>query len=67
MTEKPLKIRQVAEMVGVDPTTIRRWCAAGKGPEHFKTPGGVLLFPADAARQWVATVIASYLLEDPRA
>jgi predicted site-specific integrase-resolvase len=57
MNEKPLRIGEVARLVGVDIVTVRRWCQAGKGPRYFRTPQGSYRFPAEQARKWAASII----------
>jgi excisionase family DNA binding protein len=48
--------RQVAEMAGVTPITVRRWVAAGIGPAHRRLPSGTLRFhPADVEK-WVKSL-----------
>lgn len=37
--DAPVPVSKVAEIMGVNPQTVARWCAAGKIPA-FKTPGG---------------------------
>lgn len=32
--EKPVNAKQLAEWLGVDPSTVRRWTAAGEIPSH---------------------------------
>ncbi len=37
--ERPLTTKYIAEMFGVDVTTVLRWADDGKLP-YFRTPGG---------------------------
>jgi len=57
MNEKPLRIGEIARLVGVDIVTVRRWCEAGKGPRYFRTPAGAYRFPAKEAREWAASIV----------
>ena len=47
MTETKLTTAQVAEKMGVDDSTVRRWCAEGK-LSHIRTLGGHIRIPESA-------------------
>ena len=48
-TVKPLRVKQAAELLGVDPDTLRRWADTGR-INHIKTPTGERRFrPEDLA------------------
>jgi excisionase family DNA binding protein len=55
-TQKSLRVKRVAELVGVASVTVRRWCEAGKGPRGLRTPGGHWLFSEEDVQQWLKTL-----------
>jgi hypothetical protein len=55
--EKPLRIKDLSTRLGVDPTTVRAWLLAGKGPAHVRTPGGHFRFlDSDEVERWVQSL-----------
>ena len=50
MTEPKLTTAQVADKMGVDDSTVRRWCAEGKLP-HIRTLGGHIRIPQSAVTE----------------
>lgn len=64
MTEKMLRIKEVAKRLGVDPVTMRRWLEQGKGPAHIRTPGKVYLFDHRDVESWLNSLRSSDPSED---
>jgi len=57
MKTKPLRVRDLANLIGVDPSTVRRWLLNGEGPAHIKTPGGHFLFDdQNALEAWIESL-----------
>lgn len=52
-----LTAAQAAAVLGVDPRTLRRWWAAGQGPEPTPGPGGRVVTPT-ALAQWLGRTAA---------
>ncbi len=48
-----LKIKQVAEKLGIHPLTLRKWIQAGEGPEHIRTPGDLILIREEDLEHWI--------------
>lgn len=44
--------RQLADNIGVDRQTLRRWRCAGAGPRHYRV-GGVVRYSVGDIRQWL--------------
>ncbi len=47
-----LRLPDVAALLDVHPSTLRRWCEQGDGPRHIRTPGGTYLFEAAEVERW---------------
>jgi predicted DNA-binding transcriptional regulator AlpA len=57
MKNRPVRVRDLAERIGVDVSTVRRWLANGDGPPHIKTPGGHIIFDdPEALDQWIESL-----------
>jgi excisionase family DNA binding protein len=54
--KETLRLPEVAKMIGVEPTTLWRWCEAGKGPRHIRTPGGTRLFRPEDVDKWLKSL-----------
>jgi predicted DNA-binding transcriptional regulator AlpA len=48
-----LGIKEVAEILGIAPGTLRNWHFAGKGPKSFKV-GGLVKYRESTVRRWIA-------------
>lgn len=59
MATELLSPTDAAELIGVNPRTLKRWAAAGK-VRHVRLPSGRFRFPADV----VDEVLAERIPED---
>ena len=62
---KSLRLSEVAQDLGVDPSTLRRWCQKGKGPRHIKTPGGTYIFLPEHVEEWKKGLEPTYSMKEP--
>lgn len=53
---KIMRLPEVAEIIGVHASTLRRWCEAGYGPRHIRTPRGTYRFSAKDVEIWRKTL-----------
>lgn len=70
MTGRPITVSAAARVLGVDPSTVRRWCVAGRVPGAYTTPGGHWRLPARWAREtatWTAVEPARAPVVETRA
>ncbi len=42
--QKHMRVSELAELLGVSKSSVRRWLSKGEGPAHTRTPGGTYLF-----------------------
>jgi excisionase family DNA binding protein len=54
-----LRLREVADLLGVSRKTLYRWLATQSGPPFKTTPGGTLLFQRRDVEQWYARLSGS--------
>jgi excisionase family DNA binding protein len=57
MVQKWITPGEVAEQLGVDVATVKRWLREGKLPEAQRLPGGAYRLPADTARRLLKPAI----------
>jgi len=53
MMERLLRIEDVAEWLGVKPSTVYSWLQRGRGPPVVKLPSGAVRFRREAVEAWV--------------
>jgi len=49
-----LRLRDVAQMVGISAQTLQRWIRHGRGPVYRRTPGRLFLFRRQDVEAWIA-------------
>jgi len=59
-----LRIKDVAQKLGVTSQTMRLWCREGKGPQHRRTPGGMVLFDRADVEAWLKSLEAGPALSE---
>jgi excisionase family DNA binding protein len=50
-----MRATDAAQAIGVDASTLRRWCRQGKGPQHIKVGRGHYLFTPEAVKAWLVS------------
>lgn len=54
-----LTAAETAELLGIDPRTLRRWRVEGAvGPSYLKTESGRILYTGKAIRAWLEKIEA---------
>jgi predicted DNA-binding transcriptional regulator AlpA len=53
MRDRLLRMRDVAEITGLHPDTIRTYIRKGHGPEVIRTPTNKFLFEERAVLEWL--------------
>jgi excisionase family DNA binding protein len=53
LMERLLRIEDVAEWLGVKPSTVYSWLQRGRGPPVVKLPSGAVRFRREAVEAWV--------------
>jgi hypothetical protein len=49
-----MKVKDIANRLGLDPSTVRQWLVAGQGPKHVRTPRGHYRFlDATEVERWI--------------
>jgi excisionase family DNA binding protein len=61
-----MRVSELAELLGVSKSSVRRWLSRGEGPAHTRTPGGTYIFhDPNALRQWINSLRAGTSADDP--
>ncbi len=50
-----LDTQQVADLLSVSVSTIRKWRMAGDGPPWLKLSGGVVRYDPEVLTEWIAS------------
>lgn len=53
---KVVRMSKVAADLAIHPSTLRRWCEAGEGPPHIRTPRGTYLFRIEDPDVWTRSL-----------
>ena len=65
--QKQMRVSELANLLGVSKSSVRRWLSKGDGPAHTKTPGGTYLFhDPRALDEWINSLRAGTGQSSPR-
>lgn len=62
--EKPLRLREVAQLLGISTKTLYRWIQDASSPPFKRAPGGMFLFQREAVERWYSNLSESTSKED---